>query len=180
MNLEAVEPVILFSWSRRQHVHRYIIHPEVFSNSLRQFGFKLINSQMEGVEDYLCTDLPENIGGRASLERTGEFFSSLFPANFNPLQPCYCSVNMILLGRKWFKAYLDPFRRSIKTLWGSLVLWETWQKFQELLLNPTLATAEHCPRCPVLWDPVIAWLIKTIPVNAAITGSSSAKYRHIF
>lgn len=31
LNLEAVEPVIFISWSRRQPVHRYIIHPEVFS-----------------------------------------------------------------------------------------------------------------------------------------------------
>lgn len=113
---------------------------------------------MEGVKDYLCTDLPENIGGRAKgLLQFGEawrVFSSLFPANFNPLQPYYSSVSIIFSGGKHFKAYQDPFKRSIKTLWGSPVLCETWQNFQELLLWQTSksylgpATVEYPPTCP--------------------------------
>lgn len=48
-------------------------------HSLRQFGFQLINSQMEGVKDYLCTDLPENIGGRAKgLIQFGEDWRVFF------------------------------------------------------------------------------------------------------
>lgn len=102
---------------------------------------------MEGVKDYLCTDLPENRGERAKgLLQFGEVwrvFSSLFPANFNPLQPCYCSENMIFLGRICFKAYQDPFKRSIKTLWGLLSFVEPGKilrsYFYGKLLNPTLA-----------------------------------------
>lgn len=75
---------------------------------------------MEEGKDYLCTDLPENIGVRAKgLLLFGEawrIFSSLFSASFNPLQPCYCSGNMIFLGGIWFKACCDPFKRSMKTL----------------------------------------------------------------
>lgn len=108
-----------------------------------------------------------------------EMFFFIISSKLQSLAALCCSMNMIFFRGIWLKHIGILLKEALRLSGDPLSCVKPGRilrsYFYGKLLNPTLA--QHCRmlfHMPWIMSLILVWLINTIPVNAAITGISSA------